>query len=88
MAMDEWVPAWTSPPSALRDRLLAALDTSPFAAPYTTNASAAAIRGIPVFLLGPGDIAQAHVVDEWTSLAQLERAVHAYGTVIRTVIQA
>jgi acetylornithine deacetylase len=30
--------------------------------------------GIPSVVFGPGDIAQAHTVDEWISLRSLERA--------------
>jgi acetylornithine deacetylase len=29
--------------------------------------------GIPRVVFGPGDIAQAHTVDEWISLEELER---------------
>ncbi len=34
-------------------------------------------------VLGPGDIAQAHTVNEWIDLAQLERSVEAYTTLVR-----
>jgi acetylornithine deacetylase len=40
--------------------------------------------GIPALVLGPGHIEQAHVVDEWVSLAQLEAALDAYGKVVRS----
>ena len=82
----EFVPAWKNPDSALQRQLLEALHTPPFAAPYTTNASASAIRGIPTFLLGPGAIDQAHTVDEWISLDQLNAAVDTYRTVIQTCL--
>lgn len=81
--MDEFIPAWKNTDTALQARLLAALGTSAFAAPYTTNASAAALRGIPVFLLGPGAIEQAHISDEWLAVDELEAAVPAYAAAIR-----
>lgn len=86
LSMEECVPGWRAPASELQTRLLAALGTTAFAAPYTTNASAAAARGIPTFLLGPGSIEQAHSVDEWISLEQLEAAPPAYAAVIRTFL--
>ena len=71
---------------ALQARLLEALGTTAFAAPYTTNASAAAVRNVPTFLLGPGSIEQAHTVDEWIALDQLMAAQAAYTTVIRSFL--
>ena len=82
LAMPEFVPAWKNQDAALEARLLGALGTTPFAAPFTTNASAAAARGIPAFLLGPGAIEQAHAVDEWIALDQLEAAPRAYTQVL------
>jgi putative selenium metabolism hydrolase len=86
ITMPECVPGWRAPASELQTRLLAALGTTAFAAPYTTNASAAAARNIPTFLLGPGSIEQAHCVDEWIALDQLTAAPAAYATVIRTFL--
>lgn len=50
-----------------RQRGLAGVD-------YFCDASVLAQGGIPSVVFGPGDIAQAHTVDEWISLAELERA--------------
>jgi acetylornithine deacetylase len=86
LTMEECVPGWRAPASELQTRLLAAIGTTAFAAPYTTNASAAAARNIPTFLLGPGSIEQAHSVDEWISLEQLLAAPAAYEAVIRTFL--
>ncbi len=86
LTMEECVPGWRAPASELQTRLLAAIGTTAFAAPYTTNASAAAARNIPTFLLGPGSIEQAHSVDEWISLEQLRAAPAAYAAVIRTFL--
>jgi len=45
---------------------------------FWTEASLFAQAGFPAIVLGPGDISQAHVVDEWVSLDQLERALEIY----------
>jgi putative selenium metabolism hydrolase len=86
IVMEEFVPAWRNRDLELEARLLEALDTAPFAAPYTTNASAAASRGLPAFLLGPGSIDQAHTADEWIALEQLNGAREAYLAVARTFL--
>jgi acetylornithine deacetylase/succinyl-diaminopimelate desuccinylase-like protein len=84
--MPEFVPAWKNRDLVLQARLLEALGTTAFAAPYTTNASAAAARNLPTFLLGPGSIEQAHSVDEWIALDQVNAAQAAYTAVIRTFL--
>jgi acetylornithine deacetylase/succinyl-diaminopimelate desuccinylase-like protein len=86
ITMEECVLSWKAPASELQTRLLAALGTTAFAAPYSTNASAAAARNIPTFLLGPGSVEQAHTVDEWVALEQLTAAKEAYATVIRSFL--
>ncbi len=86
ITMQEFVPAWKNRDRVLQARLLEALGTTAFAAPYTTNASAAAARNLPTFLLGPGSIEQAHTVDEWIALDQLNAAQAAYSAVIRTYL--
>ncbi len=88
ITMPDFVPAWKDQGPVLRARLVAALGTLPFAAPYTTNASAAAARNIPAFLLGPGSIEQAHRVDEWIALDQLNAAPAAYAAVLNAFHQA
>ena len=45
---------------------------------FWTEASLFAQAGIPAIVLGPGNIAQAHVLDEWVSLEQLELALKIY----------
>lgn len=49
---------------------------------FWTEASLFAQAGIPAIVLGPGNIAQAHVVDEWVSLEQLECALGIYSKLI------
>ncbi len=45
---------------------------------FWTEASLFSAAGVPALVLGPGDIAQAHTVDEWVSLAQLDKALDLY----------
>lgn len=49
---------------------------------FWTEASLFAQAGLPAIVLGPGNIAQAHVVDEWVSLEQLERALGIYKNLV------
>lgn len=43
--------------------------------PYGTDAPAFSRLGIPTIVFGPGSVQQAHTVDEWVSITQLEAAV-------------
>ena len=88
ITMHEFIPAWKNRDLALQARLLEALGTNAYVAPYTTNASAAAGRNIPTFILGPGSIEQAHTVDEWIALDQLNAAQASYTAVIRTFLES
>lgn len=45
---------------------------------FWTEASLFARAGTAALVLGPGDIAQAHAIDEWVSIQQLEQALHIY----------
>jgi acetylornithine deacetylase len=44
-------------------------------APYATDAWAIAETGVPTVVFGPGSIEQAHTVDEWIAIEQLQHAV-------------
>jgi len=50
--------------------------------PYGTDGLAFSTRMKNLVVLGPGDIAQAHTVDEWIEIAQLRRAVDLYARFI------
>ena len=50
--------------------------------PYGTEALVYG-EHLPLVILGPGDIAQAHTVGEFVEVAQLERAVDVYSEMIR-----
>lgn len=41
---------------------------------YFCDASVLACAGIPSVVFGPGDIGQAHTIDEWISISELEQA--------------
>jgi acetylornithine deacetylase len=49
---------------------------------FWTEASLFSDAGLNALVLGPGDIAQAHAVDEWVALDQLERAVQIYCSIV------
>lgn len=46
--------------------------------PYGTNASRTAATGVPSIVFGPGSIQQAHTIDEWISIEQLQQASEIY----------
>ncbi|NDY94196.1 acetylornithine deacetylase [Wenzhouxiangella limi] len=49
---------------------------------FWTEASLFSDAAIPALVLGPGDIAQAHAVDEWVAVAQLETAAALYQRIV------
>jgi acetylornithine deacetylase len=50
---------------------------------FWTEASLFSRAGIPALVFGPGNIEQAHTVDEWVSLAQLEQAMTLFTSMVR-----
>jgi acetylornithine deacetylase len=67
-------PLETDPKLPLVARFLrSAGQRKPVGVRYFCDASVLAHGGIPSVVFGPGDIAQAHTVDEWISVAALER---------------
>lgn len=51
---------------------------------FWTEASLFARAGTPSVVLGPGDIAQAHAMDEWVGIQQLEQALHIYARLVNS----
>lgn len=49
---------------------------------FWTEASLFAAAGIPAIVLGPGNIAQAHVKNEWVSIEQLQMALDIYSKLV------
>ena len=50
---------------------------------FWTEAALFAQAGIAAIVLGPGNIAQAHVQDEWVSIKQLELALNIYANLVK-----
>jgi succinyl-diaminopimelate desuccinylase len=55
--------------------------------PYSTDACRLGIAGIPSVVLGPGSIDQAHTVDEWVDLTEVERCVDVYEDTVRGAME-
>ncbi len=82
----EWEVPFTGPPLPTEDKDAQSADS--FARirglevgsglDFWTEASLFSAAGTPALVFGPGDIAQAHTVDEWVSLAQLDTALGLY----------
>ena len=70
--------------SAAREACRAALGAEELGvAAYGTNAGHFKRAGIPCVVLGPGSARQAHTVDEYVSIEQVEKAVQVYAAIIR-----
>ena len=59
----------------VRQFLRCAGQRAPAGVDFFTDAGVLAASGVPCVVFGPGSIAQAHMVDEWVSLRQLDRGV-------------
>jgi acetylornithine deacetylase len=68
---------WLAP---LRDAVARSTGRTPrvTGVPYGTDAGPLGATGLPCFVFGPGDIAQAHTKDEWVELDQVGAASEAY----------
>jgi acetylornithine deacetylase/succinyl-diaminopimelate desuccinylase-like protein len=53
--------------------------------PFGTDAGPLGEAGLPCFVFGPGDIAQAHTKDEWIELDQVRLAAEAYFRIAATI---
>jgi acetylornithine deacetylase len=59
------------------------LDPRPCGVPFGSDASKLSAVGIPSIILGPGSIEQAHTVDEFVEIEQVEKAFVAYQRLMR-----
>ncbi|MCC7264547.1 MAG: M20 family metallopeptidase [Candidatus Latescibacteria bacterium] len=76
-------PLYTPTDSPLVRTALALTGTrSSATVPYGTDGLAFATKMKNLVVLGPGDIAQAHTVDEWVETSQLQQAVDLYSRFI------
>jgi putative selenium metabolism hydrolase len=64
--------------AALRALQDAGLPAETYMVPYCCNASATTQAGVPTIVFGPGDIAQAHSVDEWVAADELTQAAQVF----------
>jgi succinyl-diaminopimelate desuccinylase len=55
-----------------------AAEPEPVGLQFWTDGALLAAHGTPAVVCGPGDIAQAHSLDEWVSVDQLHRAAEVY----------
>jgi acetylornithine deacetylase len=55
---------------------------------FGCDASKLAAHGVPVIVLGPGNIAQAHTVDEFIALSDLEAGTEAYVQLAKALMPA
>jgi acetylornithine deacetylase len=54
----------------------------PRGVPYGTDASQLSAAGIPCIIIGPGSIEQAHTIDEYVEVAQLDKAFEIYRSIM------
>ncbi len=79
-------PLYTAPDSALVRMALQITSTrKPRTVAYGTDGLALSRKMKEMIVVGPGDIAQAHTVDEWIDLDQLRRSVDVYSDFIERV---
>ena len=72
-------PHYTQPDSPLVRTALKITGTrKPLTVPYGTDGIAFCTKMKQLIVMGPGDIAQAHTVDEWIELEELRRGVEIY----------
>ncbi len=55
--------------------------------PYGTDAPAFSALGLPTVVCGPGSIDQAHTVDEWVAVEQLQLAAEVYYQFLRSWVE-
>lgn len=60
------------------------LNPQPVGVPYGSDASKLQRRGIPTIVFGPGSIAQAHSIEEWVPVREVELAAEYYLQLART----
>ena len=84
--MPQGQPLYTSPDSELvRMALQVTGGRKATTVPYGTDGIAFCSKMKEMIVIGPGDIAQAHTVDEWIEVEQLRRGVDVYGRFIDRV---
>ena len=59
-------------------------EQAPISVPYRTDACILS-EAVPCIVVGPGDLRQAHTVNEWVSVEQLHQSVDLYLKFIQAV---
>ena len=77
-AADPWIEGLTRAIERVGGRRPAVLGV-----PYGTDGGPLGESGLPCFVFGPGDIAQAHTKDEWVELDQIRQASAIYYEIAR-----
>lgn len=78
------LPLETPPELPLVQQLMSTLrQRKPLGVDFFCDASPLAAGGIPSVVFGPGNVAQAHTIDEWISLKSLNRAVDQIESFLR-----
>lgn len=76
-------PMYTDPKSEFVQQVLAVAGRAkPHTVPYGTDGITFGSH-LPLVVCGPGDIAQAHTVDEWIAIEQLEQGTELYAKLIQ-----
>lgn len=57
-----------------------------YVVPYCCNASATTQAGVPTIVFGPGDIAQAHSLDEWVRADELTQAANVLTLLVQRLM--
>ena len=79
-------PLYTQPDSPLvKTALKIAGKRKALTVPYGTDGIAFGKKMKQMVVLGPGDIAQAHTIDEWVEVEQLKKGVDLYARFIEHV---
>lgn len=59
-------------------------DDEPMGVAYCTDGCDFVEAGVPLVVLGPGEIAQAHTAEEWVELSQVDTAAEIYERIMRS----
>ena len=86
--MESWSsgpPLYLAPESELVQLALEITgEQAPISVPYRTDACILS-EAVPCIVVGPGDLTQAHTVNEWVSVEQLHQSVDLYLKFIQAI---
>ena len=80
------MPLETNPKSELVQQLMSVTrQTAPAGVDFFSDAAVIASGGTPSVVFGPGNIAQAHTINEWISIRSLDRATSILTRFLRSL---